>query len=148
MSNLYVTVGLPGCGKTTWTQNFIKTHKNVIVICLDNIRKELYGCETYFGNWNEIENQVNILFKKAIEENKYIIYDATNYSAKYRKRVLKKMTCDKYIKTAVFFRYDIDKSLRQNNMRKRHVPEDSIISMAKKASIPQIEEGFDNIIYI
>ena len=148
MSNLYVLVGLPGSGKTTWTENFTRTHKNVIVICLDAIRKELYGHEMYFGKWKDIEAKVDAMFSDAMSNEKDIVYDATNCSAKYRKRVLKKIGDNRYKKTAVFFEYDIERSLRQNNMRKRHVPEASIISMAEKASVPQLAEGFDQIVCV
>ena len=41
MPILYITIGIPGSGKTTWVKNNLS--KSCKVIALDNIRREVYG---------------------------------------------------------------------------------------------------------
>ena len=44
MSIVILTVGIPGAGKSTWVQDFIKKRR-FTVISTDEIRKELTGIE-------------------------------------------------------------------------------------------------------
>ena len=46
MSIIILTIGIPGSGKTYWTNEFIKKHKNnVHIISTDALRKEITGVE-------------------------------------------------------------------------------------------------------
>lgn len=44
-SILILTIGIPGAGKSTWVNEYKKTHPYVYVISTDEIRKEVTGVE-------------------------------------------------------------------------------------------------------
>ena len=52
---LIITVGLPSSGKTTWTDEYIKTHPDYLNINRDDLRLMLQGRGRYakFTNWRE-----------------------------------------------------------------------------------------------
>lgn len=45
LSILILTIGIPGAGKTTWVDQYVKEHPSTFVISTDKIRKELTGDE-------------------------------------------------------------------------------------------------------
>lgn len=44
-SIIILTIGIPGSGKTTWVNEYIKTHPLTYVVSTDDLRKELTGFE-------------------------------------------------------------------------------------------------------
>lgn len=44
-SILYLTIGIPGSGKTSWVNEYKKAHRYVYVVSTDEIRKEITGNE-------------------------------------------------------------------------------------------------------
>lgn len=48
---VYVLVGCPACGKSTFAKNF---DNDTVVISSDAIREELYGNEAIQGNGKEV----------------------------------------------------------------------------------------------
>ena len=78
MVNLYVMVGLPGSGKST----FAAAHPEMPVVCLDTIRGELYGDESIQGNGDEVARIAVKLIHKLLNECHDVIYDACNVRPK------------------------------------------------------------------
>ena len=132
MPVLYMPIGIPGSGKSTYYKNNFNEDKTVL-ISSDAIRKEVFGDE----NDQEHNSEVFELMRKrtidALKKNKDVYYDATNISSKRR---IALFNCSKDIrnaeKVAIVFCTPLEVAIERNNNRERKVPEDVIISMAKR----------------
>jgi len=85
---LIITVGPPGCGKSTWAVEFSHTHE---VISRDSIMVEMTEGDSYKDCWNNqdgnaIDKEVDLQFNAAMAANKNIIIDRTTMSKKSRRR--------------------------------------------------------------
>lgn len=63
-SVLMLLIGIPGSGKTTWVQNYKKTHPLTYVVSTDEIRKELFGRDECDPCYNQ---KVRDIAKKKVE---------------------------------------------------------------------------------
>ncbi|MBP5694184.1 MAG: ATP-binding protein [Bacilli bacterium] len=92
MRSLYVLSGLPGSGKSTWAEEFKKTHKEpTFIIASDEIRIELGGYPQYF----EEESKVWKLFYERMNEplvydDANVIMDSTCLEDKFRRLAVEK----------------------------------------------------------
>lgn len=86
MKTFILMIGLPGCGKSTWAEQYRRTHKNVVILSSDEIRKELTGEYQNFTMeemvWKTLDER--IASYALSEENITVIVDATNLKNKYR----------------------------------------------------------------
>lgn len=73
-SILILTIGIPGCGKTTWVQEYLKLHPYAHVISTDDIRKELTGVEQCID-----PSQNDMIHNTARSRAKSIIDNPDNY---------------------------------------------------------------------
>jgi len=77
-----ITVGLPASGKTTWTNEHIKTHPEYVNINRDDIRLMLQGRGRYnkFSKWREnlVTDAMLETARSAIKNGKSIIISDTN----------------------------------------------------------------------
>jgi predicted kinase len=161
MKKVYILIGLPGCGKTTWSDNKLKKSKfpnpPTAVVSSDAIRGELYGDENVQGDPNVVFDTVKQRLADAVcgyYDN--IILDATNLKKKDRIKIIKdlkhrvrhssKKTRDiEYEVIAVWFAVPVDECQKRNSERKRVVPKEVIDRMYKNFCPPSFMEGFDRI---
>lgn len=140
-SKFYMLVGLPGSGKSYYTQNL----KGAKVFSSDDIREELSGDI----NNQDINKQVfEVLHKRVIDCLKKgydCVYDATNVVRKRRVDFLGKLSDIDCEKICVVILTDYDVCLFNNKARNRNVPEEVIKNMYLKFDIPQYREGWDSI---
>lgn len=136
---LYMTIGLPGSGKTEWAKS--TGHK---VFSSDAIREEL-------GDVND-QNQNNKVFeilhkrvKDALCAGESCVYDATNVASKRRRAFLNEIRRFDCIKTAVMFIVDPDILRERNKSRERQVPGEVISRMLHRLQPPVDSEGWDSI---
>ena len=140
-------VGAPGAGKSTAARKLAKEY-NAVIVCGDEIRRELYGDAANQGNWVEIHDKI----VEQLEENvgKPVIVDGTHFNSSYRVGAL--LTLKTYgwnDVTAYLVNPTLDQCLIQNSLRSRVVPRQVVISMHTKLQktlkhLPT--EGFTNII--
>lgn len=88
-----VTIGVSGCGKSTFSGEYVKNNKNSVVISRDALRMALFGhnesnlMEYYIGDITEKEKMVtqfqDVMIWKAIRDKKTIIMDNTHLREKY-----------------------------------------------------------------
>lgn len=157
---LYVLVGLPGSGKSTWAE--ANKQWNVKHISSDAIRRDKEASGEEYTN-SDIFKEMYLSTRFWIGEGYSIIYDATNLESKYRKKFLKEIKhyCDNYecdmvdvetkLKTiAVVFTTPLGLCLERNSQRQgvACVPEDVIRRMSNTYTLPSKSEGFDEVIYI
>ena len=143
----FVMVGAPGAGKSTAARKLAKEH-NAVIVCGDEIRRELYGDAANQGNWVEIHDKI----VEQLEENvgKPVIVDGTHFNSSYRVGAL--LTLKTYgwdDITAYLVNPTLDQCLIQNSLRSRVVPRQVVLSMYEKLQLSLDElpnEGFTNIL--
>lgn len=153
MPKLYMLIGVPGSGKSTWVAGQ-PWSKDCSVVSSDRYIDE--EAERLGKTYNEIfKDYVGIATRLmdnhvlvAQANGKDIIWDQTNTSAKSRKAKLDKLPY--YEKIAVFFMTPESSVLTQRLAGRpgKHIPEDVMASMIKNLEFPTLAEGFSEILVI
>lgn len=145
--NLYVLIGLPGSGKSTYAEILMEKHPDALYLSSDKIREELYGDESIQGNPQEVFGNLHHKMRKALGNNIDVIYDATNLSRKNRKKAVKiaKSANQTTIVHYIIIDTSLDECFRRNENRERKVPENVIVRMSEQFNFPQSDEGFSDI---
>jgi predicted kinase len=151
MNTLYITVGLPGSGKSTYVKNFIKD-KDIEYLSSDSLR-------AVYGKSEEDQTVTPLVFghiKKKVDEllkdGKNVLVDATSVNRKERSDYIN--TAKKYGAkvVAIVFKMDrqglIDRNKKRGEQGGRVVPDFVIDKMLNKFEEPSYSEGIDVIIYV
>lgn len=130
MNNLYLMVGAPGVGKSTYANKFIKSYdKPIKLVSRDAIRFSLLDDgASYFSK----EKTVFSKFIKEINEgldNGDVIADATHINEVSRMKVIKKIDLSKCKVSCIVLLADELTAIKRNHLRegRARVP-DSVIS--------------------
>lgn len=148
---VFFLIGIPGSGKSTYCKK-LKIRR----ICLDEIRKMLYGDISIQGDPKQVFGMAMRQMRNCIKNEQSFVYDATNADSRSRKNSLDTIRkfADKYNKTVevngFVFNTPLDTCLKRNNSRNDRiipVPEEVIKKMYDKLKKypPTINEGFDKI---
>jgi len=150
-NTLYITVGLPGSGKSTYAKNFIKD-KDVEYLSSDSLR-------AIYGKDETDQSVTSIVFghiKKTVDEflkdGKNVLVDATSVNRKERSDYIN--TAKKYGAkvVAIVFKMDrqglIERNKKRGEQGGRVVPDWVIDKMLNKFAEPSYDEGIDVIIYV
>jgi predicted kinase len=150
-NTLYITVGLPGSGKSTYVKNFIKD-KEIEYLSSDSLR-------AVYGKSEEDQSVTSIVFghiKKTVDEflkdGKNVLVDATSVNRKERSDYIK--TAKKYGAkiVAIVFKMErqglIERNKKRGEQGGREVPTFVIDKMLAKFEEPSYSEGIDVIIYV
>lgn len=149
---LYVLVGVPGSGKSTWIKNQAWA-KNCVVASTDDIldAHAVATGQTYSEVFKDyMPTAINLMTDKVIaarQKNADIIWDQTSVSVGSRKKKLRMLP--NYYKIAVVFKTpDADELQRRLGSRPgKVIPPHVSNSMAASFSMPTKEEGFDEVWY-
>lgn len=151
--SLWMLIGLPGSGKSTWACRFCQSFPELGYISTDQIRKDLFGDEAIQGPWREVWQRVLNDFDHTVEAAQRghcigTVYDATNTQRKGRRRVIRagqRAGFTRFI--AVWIDAPLDHCLSRNRQRSRRVPPEVIETMARQiaGTPPHWEEGFDAV---
>lgn len=141
MPIFYMTIGLPGSGKST----YVKRMNDVVIHSSDNIRKELFGDINDQAHNEEVFRTLHKRIIKDLSKGKNVVYDATNINYKRRMEFLKSLNRIHCEKIALLFMTPIHVCITRNMMRERKVPEDVIMRMYYNFYIPYYYEGWNDI---
>lgn len=152
-------IGLPGSGKTTFRDNFLRDIssngcRNEWVTISPDSFIERYAentQSTYSESFTEASIFANLhammVFEKAVDRMESVIIDRTNTNILSRSKYLPKIT-DSYKKVSVNIGAPYDRIIQVNEERKeigRCVPDSVLNRMIDNYEPPSLDEGFDAV---
>lgn len=151
MNTLYITVGLPGSGKSTYAKEFIKG-KDVEYLSSDSLR-------AVYGKGEDDQTVTPIVFghiKKKVDEflkdGKNVMVDATSVNRRERSDYINSAKKYGAKVVAIVFKMDrqglIERNKKRGEQGGRVVPDWVIDKMLNKYEEPNYNEGIDVIIYV
>ena len=146
-NSCYITIGLSGCGKSTYAESLAKS-LNLIHLSSDANRKLLSGDE---GNQSVSKAAFDLLRRDAdshLLRGRDVIIDATFLYPKARKPFIDIEKLRKAEVIAVYFDVKSAICIKRNNARSRVVPEEVIFKQSQRLVPPKLEEGFDFIMVV
>ena len=149
MSTIFVTIGAPLCGKSTWRNDFLKTHPNTLVVCPDDIRKELTGsisdqsrnAEVFQTAYNRLQHAISIQVNR-------IIFDGTNIRPQTRDEIFD-IAGQNPVHYVIF-------DVPLDELKRRKIADAERIKAGERSDVPddvierfynQLKDNMQNIIY-
>lgn len=146
---LYVLVGVPASGKSTWLRKHVRS-LNAVPVSRDGIRFALLGPnDDYFSKEKEVYDMFINQIKAGLDVADNVIADATHITKGSRAKLFhnlgKSLVGVKVI--AIVFKSDLNTLLARNEQRtgKEYVPRSVMRRMYYQFDMPELKEGFDEI---
>lgn len=139
---LWLTVGIPGSGKSTFIANEAN-EPGVRIISRDEIRFKLLGDDdAYFKNEDIVWNMYVDAIKDSLQENKHTIIDATHLNERSRNKILDRLNLDDVDVNVIYFKVPLEVCIDRNSQRtgRAHVPTDVITKMYASYRYPTFHE--------
>ena len=142
--SLILLCGIPGSGKTTYAEKYIKERHNTVHLSSDKIRAELWGNEATQGDNNEVFSLMQSRAIDALNNGQSVVYDATNVTRKDRSYII--TLCPKFVKIECYIIWaPIETCIERDAARKRTVGKEVIDKMLKRFQPVWYDEGIDEI---
>ena len=147
MSELYITIGAPGCGKSTKSAQIAAENPKLVILNADELRG-LYGC----GEWDQtvsaqafdfIQKAANVLFRQGFS----VLVDVTSKDKRARAEFLSIAAKYKARTIALCFDTPLAVCQARNAARSRVVPADVVSRIFSQIVWPVAGE-FDEIRHI
>ena len=148
---LYIAVGLPGSGKSTYAKNFINGN-DIEYLSSDSLRAVFGKDESDQSVTPKVFSHIKTKVDEFLKDGKNVFVDATSVNRKERSDYIN--TAKKYGAkvVAVVFKMDRNGLIARNKKRGeeggRVVPDWVIDKMLNKFEEPDLNEGIDTIIYV
>lgn len=148
MSDLIIVCGLPGSGKSTYIPLVKPAKRMSSVVSTDDIREEINGDARDQSNANKVFEIAFDRIKKKLTEGYDVYFDATNINYKKRMDIINRFR-KYYDKVKCMFIYaNFEECIERNRKRDRVVPYEVMKRMYYNFYVPQMFEGFDEIIFV
>lgn len=153
MTTIIVLCGLPGTGKSTYVQSYLKQFPETVVCSTDDYieqyakdRNSTYD-DVFFEAIKMATEHMWKKFAEAIANDQRIIMDQTNLSSKKRRQILDKMPSH-YKKMAVYFEVpdQAEWEERLANRPGKNIPKHIMDSMIQNMQKPHLSEGFNAVL--
>lgn len=142
--SLILLVGIPGSGKTTYAEKYIKEHSGTVHLSSDKIREELWGNEATQGDNNEVFSLMQSRAIDALNNGQSVVYDATNVTRKDRSYII--TLCPKFVKIEAHIIFaPIKTCIERDAARKRTVGKGIIDKMLRRFQPVWFDEGINEI---
>ena len=145
MNNLYILIGAPGCGKSTWAKE--KEALGWSVVSRDKIRYAyLKNNEAYFSHEKEVFDTFVNTLAASVLSNKNTVADATNLNESSRTKLLKalaaRLSPSAYNVIFIYFDTSYATCFRRNALRqgRNRVPDKEFSDMFAAQSFPSYNE--------
>lgn len=153
MPTLWMLVGVPASGKTTWLRNSDIDWNKTVLLSTDNIieREAAMLGKTYNDVFSQVikpaTREMNQRLRNAVANNKDIVWDQTNLTASSRRSKLEKIP-DTYHKVAVYFPVPAGAEWQRRLASRpgKIIPQHILVNMGQGFTMPSQAEGFDEII--
>lgn len=152
MKKLFIMVGCPGCGKSTYLKNNEKFfHKSHIIISRDEIRFSiLKEGDSYFSKEDAVYKEFIKQIKAGLKNYEEVYVDATHLNVNSRRKLFYALgDAIKNVELyAIVIKVPLEQALMQNQKRfgtKTYVPEEALRNMYKNFMLPTLNEGFKEI---
>lgn len=152
MSTLYVLVGVPGSGKSTWIAHQSFDWDNSVIVSTDNFVEQY--ARSVGKTYNEVFQEymptavekMAAQARTAFDKNKIVIWDQTSTTVKTRARKLR-MAPKHYKKIAVVFETP-PPAIHEKFLDRpgKSIPTEVMRNMINHFEYPTLEEGFDQVI--
>jgi len=133
--NIKILVGIPGCGKSTWSKSYILENPNTKRINRDDLRNMLDAGKLTDGNENFLRVLRLEMVKMCLALDKHVVLDDTNcYASKLEETIyairLMASQMNKEIEIEIVdFDVDVDTCVERNKNREEQVQETAIYHM-------------------
>lgn len=145
---LYVMIGIPGSGKSTWAKANKK--EKDIYVSRDEVRFSLLrDGDEYFSKEKEVLKEFYRQINEGLKQQKNVYVDATHLNKKSRDKLLNNLQIDCPV-IGVYVATSLKVALERNEKRsgRSYVPPQVIKDMYNKLTLPTKEEKFDRVIKI
>ena len=150
-NTIYIAVGLPGSGKSTYAKNFIKD-KDIEYLSSDELRAKFGSGETDQTCTNQVFGHIKRKVDEFLKDGKNVLVDATSVNRRERADYINAAKKYGAKVVALVFKMDRDGLIARNQKRGeqggRVVPDWVIDKMLAKFEEPSTSEGIDEIIYV
>lgn len=148
--NMYMLIGLPGTGKSTWWNRY-PNETGVAYISSDAIIERIAA--NTGKTYNEVfktavkvaEKEMYQQVEDAVKAGQDIVWDQTNLNKKTRAKKLA-MIPNEYRKLAVYFPVTDDHEQRLASRPGKTIPAHILKTMAETVELPTLEEGFSVVV--
>lgn len=146
MPSLYITVGIPGCGKSTWIDTYLP---EISVVSSDAIREELTGDITDQSRNSEVFERFHQYIEINLSHGESVAVDSTALD-KFARDKLRAIADENGAKTHLILFANCDQAVVRNQARDRVVPQDVMLRMLDKFEKTKLSleaglEKFDTI---
>lgn len=147
MAKLFLMMGVPGSGKSTWCKNHFNESK-VAYVSRDEIRFSLVAeNEEYFSKENEVFRQFVYEINDALNLGIDVVADATHLNAASRNKLISLIKAPVDEINVIWIKTPLEIALERNAQRegRAFVPVSAIRRMNCQLEEPAFEEGFNKI---
>ncbi len=150
-NTLYIAVGLPGSGKSTYAKNFVNG-KDIEYLSSDELRAVYGKDETDQSVTSIVFGHIKRKVDEFLKDGKNVLVDATSVNRRERSDYINSAKKYGAKVVAIVFKMDrqglIDRNKKRGEQGGRVVPDWVIDKMLNKFEEPSYSEGIDVMIYV